>query len=135
MEASGKPLRELTITASVAVQRAHDALSHAFLTNSPGMVAKLRGALPLAKNKLLAAAAMQYLSPRRTLAYAEVPSYWLADLTLTTNRFHPDFDVQFGVRNLFNRAYYDPVGSGAPEDRLLQDGRSIFLKLIWRTKE
>jgi len=135
MEASGKPSRELTITASIALQRAHDALSHAFLTNSPGTVAKLRGALPLAKNKLLAAAAMQYLSPRRTLAYAEVPSYWLADVTLTTNRIHPDFDVQFGVRNLFDRAYYDPVGSGAPEDRLLQNGRSVFLKLIWRTKE
>ncbi len=135
LEASGKPLRELTITASVAVQRAHDALSHAFLTNSPGTVAKLRGALPIVKNKLLAAAAMQYLSPRRTLAYAEVPSYWLADLTFTTNRFHPDFDVQFGVRNLFNRAYYDPASSGMPEDRLLENGRSIFLKLIWRTRE
>jgi outer membrane receptor protein involved in Fe transport len=135
MEASGKPLGELTITASIALQRAHDALNHAFLTNSPGTVAKLRGALPVANNKLLAAAAVQYLSPRRTLAYAEVPSYWLADLTLTTNRIHPDFDLQFGVRNLFNRAYYDPVGSGAPEDRLLQNGRSVFLKLIWRTRE
>jgi len=135
IEATGKPVGQITITASLALQRAHDALSHAFLTNSPGTVGKIRGAVPLVKNKLLAAAAMQYLSARRTLAYAEVPAYWLADLTLTTNRIHPDFDVQFGVRNLFNRAYYDPVGVGLPEDRLLQNGRSVFLKLIWRTKE
>jgi iron complex outermembrane receptor protein len=135
LEASGKPLGEITITASVALQRAHDTLSHAFLTNSPGTVGKLRGDVPLLKNKVRAAAAMQYLSPRRTLLYAEVPSYWLADLTLTTNRIHPDFDVQFGVRNLFNRPYYDPASADLSENRLLEPGRSVFLKLIWRTKE
>jgi outer membrane receptor for ferrienterochelin and colicins len=135
MEVSGKPVGNFTITASLAMQRAHDAMSHAFPTNSPGTVAKMRGALPLLRNKMQVAAVMQYLSPRRTLLYAEVPPYWLADLTLTTNRIHPDFDVQFGVRNLFNRAYYDPVGAGLLEDRLLENGRSVYLKLIWRTKE
>jgi outer membrane receptor protein involved in Fe transport len=55
LEASGKPLGEITLNASIALQRAHDTLSNAFLTNSPGTVAKLRGALPLLKNKVRAA--------------------------------------------------------------------------------
>jgi outer membrane receptor protein involved in Fe transport len=78
---------------------------------------------------------MQYLSPRGTVADAVTPSVWLTDVTLTTRALHPDFDIQFGVRNLFNRAYYDPVGAGAVEDMLRQDGRSVFVKLIFRTRE
>jgi len=41
---------------------------------------------------------------------------------LTTDALRPDFDVQFGVRNLFDRVYYDPVGVGLIQDRLRQDG-------------
>jgi outer membrane receptor protein involved in Fe transport len=134
MEVSGKPVGEFTVAASMALERARDALSHAFLQNSPGAVAKVRGSLPLLKKKLQAATAIEYLSPRRTVSYAEVPPYTLVDLTLTTNRIHPDFDVQFGVRNLFNRVYYDPAGLGLVQDRIRQDGRSVFLKLIWRSK-
>jgi len=134
-ELSGKPYRWIETTASLAVQRATDGVTHAVLPNSPGWVAKFRSATPLLKDHLRAAAALQYLSARTTLAGAVVPSYWLTDLTFTTNRIHPDYDVQFGVRNLLNRAYYDPASAGLPEDQLLQNGRSIFLKLVWRTKE
>ncbi len=134
MEVGGKLFREFETTGSLALQRSGDDREHR-LTNSPQAVGKLRGALPLLKNRLQVATALQYLSSRETLADAVVPSYWLADFTLTTNRLHPDFDVQFGVRNLFNRAYYDPVSPGLVQDRLLQDGRSVFLKLIWRTRE
>jgi len=135
MELNGKPLEWLETTASVALQRATEAQGHALLSNSPGCVAKLRGAIPLAKNRLQAAAALQYLSARRTASYAEVPSFWLADLTLTTNRLLPNFDLQFGVRNLMNRTYYDPVGVGLIQDRLREDGRAVFVKLVWRTRE
>ncbi|HKW98789.1 MAG TPA: TonB-dependent receptor [Bryobacteraceae bacterium] len=134
-EFSAKPLGPLETTASLAVERAGFDEDHDAPGNSPRTIGKLRAALPLAKNKLKAAAAVQYLSSRYTMTDAVVPSYWLADLTFTTNRLHPDFDLQFGVRNLFNRAYYDPVGVGLPEDRILEDGRALFVKLIWRTRE
>ena len=133
-EMSGHPARWLETTASVALQHATDE-HHVWLTNSPGCVGKLRGSVPLFHDRLRVAVATQYLSRRRTLADAEVPAFWLADLTLTTHALRPDFDVQFGVRNLFDRAYYDPAGITLIQDRLLQDGRSIFLKLIWRTRE
>jgi len=133
-ELSGKLFGGFQTTASLALQRTNEFLDSS-PNNSPHAVAKLRGALPLPKVRLQAAAAVQYLSRRATLNGAEVPSYWLADVTLTTKRLHPDFDVQFGVRNIFNRAYWDPGSPGLIEDQLLENGRSVYLKLIWGTKE
>lgn len=134
-ELSGKPCRWIETTASLAVQRATEGISHTVLPDSPGWVGKLRGSSPLFKDHLRAAAALQFLSARKTLGDATVPSYWLTDVTFTTNRIRPDYDVQFGVRNLFNRAYYDPASAGLPEDQLLENGRSMYVKLVWRTKE
>jgi iron complex outermembrane receptor protein len=133
-ELSGKPARWIETTASIAVQ--HSLLqSDPVVINSPRYIAKWRAAAPLFRNKLWASAAIQYLSPRGTVADLEAPSAWLTDLTLTTRALHPEFDIQFGVRNLFNHANFDPVGAGAVEDTLRQDGRSVFVKLVFRTRE
>jgi len=133
-ELSGRLREHAEVTASFALQRTTEAHGQP-LTNSPEYVGKLRGAVPLAGNKLRAAMAIQYLGSRSVMGPGLVPPYWLADLTLTTVRLHPDFDVQFGVRNLLNRTYYDPVSAGLFEDVIRQDCRSIFLKLILRTRE
>lgn len=133
-ELSGRLREHVEVTASVAVQRTTEAHGQT-LTNSPECVGKLRGSIPLARNKLRAAMAIQYLSTREVIGSGLVPSYWLADVTLTTMRIRPDFDVQFGVRNLFNQSYYDPVSAGLFQDVIRQDGRSMFVKLIWRAKE
>jgi len=134
VELSGNPARRIETTASLALQ-SPEVQNQPWLVNSPTCIAKWRAAMPLAHNKLWAAAAMQYLSPRRTVAGDIVPTEWLTDLTFTTRKLHPDFDFQFGVRNLLNRAYYDPAGTGLPEQMLREDGRSIFVKLILRTRE
>ena len=133
-ELSGNPTRWIETTASIALQRA-GLQSDPVPVNSPRWVGKWRAAAPLFRNKLWVAVSMQYLSPRGTVADAVAPSVWLTDLTLTTRALHPDFDIQFGVRNLFNRAYFDPVGAGAVEDVLRQDGRSVYVKLVFRTRE
>jgi outer membrane receptor for ferrienterochelin and colicins len=131
---SGNPARWIETTASVALQHPEIA-DQPWLVNAPICIAKWRAAAPLAHNKLWAAAAMQYLSPRRTVAGDIVPWVWLTDVTFTTRKLFPDFDFQFGVRNLLNRVYYDPAGAGLPEQMLREDGRSVFLKLILRTRE
>jgi outer membrane receptor for ferrienterochelin and colicins len=133
-ELSGKPARWIETTASVALQHPEIA-NQPWQVNSPSCIAKWRAAAPLAHNKLWAAAAMQYLSPRRTVDGEIVPTEWLTDLTFTTRKLFPEFDFQFGVRNLLNRVYYDPAGADLPEQMLREDGRSIFLKLILRTRE
>jgi len=134
-EISGTFREQIEAVASVAMQRAADPRAALFLPDSPGCVAKIRGAIPLLKNKLRAGMALQYVSPQRAYSYAQVPGYWLTDLTLTTHNLHPDFDLQFGVRNLLNQTYFYPGSIGLIEDQIRANGRSVFLKLIWRTKE
>jgi outer membrane receptor for ferrienterochelin and colicins len=133
-ELSGKPARWIETTGSLAWMQPKME-NQAWLVNSPSYIAKWRAAGPVFRDKVWAAAAMQYLSTRRTVGGDIVPSVWLTDLTLTTRKLHPDFDMQFGVRNLFNRVYYDPAGVDLPEQMIPQNGRSIFLKLIARTRE
>jgi outer membrane receptor for ferrienterochelin and colicins len=135
VELTGKFREGIETAASVALQRATDPEDHSFLPDSPGCVAKIRGAIPLLKNKLRAATALEYLSAQRTFSYAQVPAFWLTDVTLSTRNLHPDFDLQFGVRNLLNVTYYYPAGIGLTQDQIRADGRSVFLKLVWRTKE
>jgi outer membrane receptor for ferrienterochelin and colicins len=135
VEVTGKFREGIETAASVALQRATDPQEHSFLPDSPGCVAKMRAAVPLLKGKLRAAAALQYLSAQRTYLYEQVPAYWLTDVTLTTRNLHPDFDLQFGVRNLLNVTYFYPASIGLTQDQIRADGRSVFLKLVWRTKE
>ena len=56
----------------------------------------------------------------------------LADFTATA-RVHPRFDLQAGVRNALDRRYEDPVCLTV--DRLRGDGRSVFVRLVWRAWE
>ncbi|MBI3666886.1 MAG: TonB-dependent receptor [Acidobacteria bacterium] len=135
VELSGRPAAWIETTASLALQRATNTESNTPMTNSPARVAKLRAAVPFLKSRLETAAAVQYLSSRTTVSGSAVPPVWLADLTFTTNRINAYFDLQFGIRSLLDRAYYDPAGVGLIQDRIRQDGRAVFLKLIWRTRE
>jgi hypothetical protein len=91
-----------------------------------------RSSLPVLRNKLLLALAGNYLSTRTTVAGTTVRPVALLDLTATTFRLHPEFDLQAGIRNLLNWSYQDPVCLAV--DRMQQDGRSIFVKLIWHTR-
>ena len=131
-ELSAKPWGRIEATASIALQRAVDGLTGSRLPNSPRQVGKLRMALPVLRNKLMLSSSAQYLGSRGTLAGDSVSPVFLADITATTNQLFPEFDLQAGIRNLFNRAYYDPVALVL--DTIRGDGRSIFVKLIWRSR-
>ena len=76
-ELSGRLREHVDVTASVAVQRTTEAHGQT-LTNSPECVGKLRGSIPLARNKMRAAMAIQYLSTREVIGSGLVPSYWLS---------------------------------------------------------
>jgi len=132
-ELSGKAWGRLEAVASLALQRAVYNSSGTRLNNSPGQVGKLRIALPVLRDKLTLSSSAQYLGSRYTLRGGSVRPVFLSDATATTNRLFDQFDLQFGVRNLFGRVYYDPVALLI--DRLRGDGRSAFVKLIWRSKE
>ena len=100
--------------------------------NSPEFNGKFRLAVPLSRG-ITIAAALQYMSSRRTFNYDLLPPVFLTNITASSIRLHPDLDLQFGVRNLFDqRAWAASPGQGL--DRLARDGRSAFLKLTWHTR-
>ena len=56
----------------------------------------------------------------------------VADCTGTL-RLQRALDLQVGVRNALDRRYEDPIYLTV--DRLKGDGRSAFLRLVWRVRE
>ena len=101
--------------------------------NLPSHLAKFRAATPLARRRLWLGTSFQYMSARETFSNTRVRPVALADFTLTTERLHPSFDVQVGVRNLAGWRYSDPVALGL--DQMPADGRSIFVKLIYHSRQ
>jgi iron complex outermembrane receptor protein len=129
-ELSAKLPRELELSGSVAIQRAIDPITSLVQPNSPHTLAKLRVGIPVLTHRAFLSSALEYMSVRDTDAGAMVSPVFLQDLTLTGKRpLAVAVDVQGGVRNLWNRSYYDPAGLAV--DAMLQNGRSFFLKLTW----
>lgn len=103
------------------------------LPNSPHNLDKVRIGVPMFRGKLFASGAFSYMSSRETIADALLGSVALADFTVTTRHLHPDFDIQAGVRNAFNTTYFVPINLAA--DRMQENGRSVFVKLLWHARE
>jgi iron complex outermembrane receptor protein len=134
VEMNGRAWKGLEWTASIAsadLDKKREVV--AWPPNSPELAGKLRLALPVDHGRFTLSGALQYLSSRRTFAGEMLPRVYLADFTVTSSRLHPEFDVQFGIRNLFDQSAWDPASPGQGLDRLLRDGRSAFVKLIWHT--
>jgi outer membrane receptor protein involved in Fe transport len=129
IEINGQPATWLEAVASYAIQRSADNDPDGKLENSPPHVAKLRFAVPF-KRRFDLSSGMQYFSSRRTLAGAYVSPVYLADFTVTSQRLLPNLDVQFGLRNAFNRNYSDPIALNPQVDTMQQPGRSVFVRLI-----
>jgi outer membrane receptor protein involved in Fe transport len=129
IELNGRPFSWLETTASYAFQKSNDYDADGTLENSPDHLAKLRFAVPLGR-KFDASSSMQYYSQRRTLAGEYVTPVYLADFTITSKRLFPYLDVQFGIRNAFNRNYSDPIALTPLVDALPQAGRTVYIELM-----
>ncbi len=130
-EIRARPADWLESAASVSWQRARAGAGRQRLVNSPSTLAQWRAAVPVLGDRLTFAAAISYWSPRLDRAGAVVPGAVVADLTATTHRLHRDFELQFGIRNLLDRRYADPLSAEHPAVRMPRPGRSAFFKLIW----
>ena len=134
-ELNGHPWRALETTGSVAIEElAKLGLLEQRPANSPRVLLKARGAIPLDRGRFSVACAFQYMSERQTFAGAVVTPVYVTDITVTSGRLHPAFDLQFGVRNLFDRQEWDPASPDQGLDRLARDGRRIFVRLLWHTR-
>jgi outer membrane receptor protein involved in Fe transport len=132
-EISGKLLKTVEASASLAFQNSTISLNQQGLPNSPQQVHKGRVGVPLRGGKFFLSGAVSYVSDRRTLGGDSVGSALVTDFTFTTIHLTPAFDIQAGVRNAYNDHYYDPVGFAIGQ--MLEDGRSAYVKLVWHANE
>jgi outer membrane receptor protein involved in Fe transport len=134
LELKGHPVEWLEMAGSVSLQEARYR-GGGSLPNSPDRMAQLRAAVPLWGDRFSLAMAARYLSARLTTDGTEVAGPVLADLTLNANRLHPQLDLQFGVRNLTDRRYHDPLSAEHATPALRRAGRTAFVRLDWRPGE
>lgn len=125
--------------ASLSLQQARR--DGALPVNSPRSLFKLNLRGPL-WHDLRPALETQFVSARKTLAGAEVGSYWLTHLNLAHEGLGKGVSASLGVYNLFDTHYRDPAapihhfhtsagGAATTLDSLVQDGRSLRLNLAW----
>jgi outer membrane receptor for ferrienterochelin and colicins len=132
VEIAGKLWQRLETSASLTVQQAVEGTPAAWLANSPRQLAKARLAAPMWRGRLTLSTGWQFISARRSWTGDRLGGTVLTDATGTV-RLNRHFDLQAGVRNLFDRRYEDPIYLTV--DRLRGDARSAFLRLIWRVWE
>ncbi len=127
----------LETTASLTFDRTVDVLHHDDLPNAPGEMAKVRGAVPLFRDRIYFSTDFQYISARDTLSESSTRPVALLNATLSSKRLLRGFDFVAGVRNALNWGYADPIALplDASVDQMPAYGRTAFLKVIWRQGE
>lgn len=133
IELRGKLRGNLEAAGSFSYDIAKTSFGDGTFPNSPRKIGKLRFSKPIIRSLFALSSSTQYMGRRETVLEAVTRPVLLEDLTLTTRRLNPDFDIQFGVRNALNWSYRDPVY--VLIDQMRQDGRSLYLKLVWHTRE
>jgi iron complex outermembrane receptor protein len=135
-ELSGKLWDRLETSASASFGNAAGGQPLVRLANSPAQISKLRLGAPLGAGglaeRLFLSGALQWISARNSWTGDRLGGALLADFTGTL-KLHPRFDLEAGVRNAFDRRYEDPIFLSV--DRLRGDGRSAFVRLVWRAWE
>jgi iron complex outermembrane receptor protein len=131
-ELSGKWRERIEAHVSTALQNARGEPGAGRLTNSPRQVSTLRLGAPFLRERFFLSGAWNYCSSRTVAGGERLAGPMLAHLTASV-RLNRRFELAAGVRNVFDRRYEDPVYLSV--DRLPGNGRSAFVKLVWRVWE
>ncbi len=136
LETGTHPAHWLEVTGSLTLDRGEEEDLHTLLPNNPGRIVKVRGAVPLWK-RFHFSMDLEYLSARTTAGDTLTRPVALVNATLSSNRLFGGFDLVAGVRNALNWGYADP-GTWPLDssiDQIQANGRTAFVKLIWRSGE
>ncbi|WP_247869763.1 TonB-dependent receptor [Herbaspirillum sp. ST 5-3] len=114
---------------SYSWQITRDELTDTELANSPRHLAKLNLSAPVFQLGWRVGLEGQYVGRRKTLS-SETGGYWLANMTLSSMRLAPGVELSASAYNLFDRRYADPGAEEHVQDAIVQDGRTLRLKLL-----
>ena len=75
---------------------------------------------------------MTVLPPLRVPRGGEAEAFWVANVTLFTQKLLSGVSFSASVYNLFDQQYGDPGAEEHRQDVIGQDGRTFQLKLTYR---
>jgi iron complex outermembrane receptor protein len=117
---------------SYAFQETEDSKTGEELTDSPRQLAKFNLIVPLFDDRFDTGFELQYTSSTRTLAGRRSGAFWLANLTLFTQKIVTNLEVSASIYNLFDQRYGFPGGPEHVEDIIVEDGRTFRVKVTYR---
>ena len=102
------------------------------VANSPKFLANAGLSIPFWKRKLFGSVLLHFVDSRYTADPSEeVSDYLRADLTLYGDRIWRGLSASLSVYNLYDIRYEDPVAEETSLTRMLQDGRTFWLRLSY----
>lgn len=101
-----------------------------FADNSPRHLIKANVLVPLGSDRYTVAVEAQYVSSRLDMVGEQVDAYWISNINLFARPLNDQFDLSFGVYNVFDEKYFDPASSLPFQTE--QDGRTVRLKMTYR---
>lgn len=116
---------------SYTVQSSRSSLAGETLSNSPRHLAKANLILPLLQKKLFASFEGQEISRRLTVVGTEVGGSFVANATLYSKELLGKLRASASFYNLFSKRYADPVGQEFQQPSIVQDGRTVRVKLTY----
>lgn len=117
------------VRASVSLTETEDE-SGERLQNSPRTIATVNGTLPLLRG-WRAGIEGQFVSRRKSIA-SDIPSYFVSNLTVSTDRPLQGWELSASVYNVFDRSYFQSAFINSTRDRMEQDGRTFRFKALYR---
>ncbi len=132
LETEARLSERLRGRASYTFQDSHRVGADTPLTNSPKHLVQLNLTSPVLRRAAQAGFELQYLSARRTLSGREVGSVVVPNFTFTTRKLPKNLVLSASVYNLFDRQYGDPGSEEHRQDAIVQNGRSVRVKLSYR---
>lgn len=105
------------------------------LSNSPSVVAKFLGWLPLPWMGLRLGAEGQWLDKRKTELGNTLPGYGIVNLTLLRPAGKDGWQLSASAYNFFDRKFTDPAAFDVTlptRDRIEQNGRTFRFKAVYR---
>jgi outer membrane receptor protein involved in Fe transport len=127
-----RPRRGWMARTSYTFQQAENVETRKWLSNSPRHLAKVNLIAPLYEDKLFGGFEVQYYGDMNTVTGNRVDDYWVANLTLYSQRILRGLECSASIYNLFDTRFDHPATIDHIQSVIPQDGITFRLKLTYR---